>query len=266
MQILHTGCNTIIATKTAMNLAEYVVTEAGFGSDLGAEKFLNIKCREAGVEPSAIVLVVSLRAIKEFGSIENGILNVKRHLENLKAFEKPVLICVNRFEIDDKEEIEKIKEILNKEYGNIVIECTSWKDGGKGAKEIALRLTEECQKESTLKHTYNIEDNIEEKIQKLNNQIYKADEIIYEEKAKEKLNILKEELKNKYICMAKSPYEFTNGKKGEKDLLIIKDIEIANGSNFAIIYCGDIMFMPGLPKNPQAERIFVTEKRRNNRD
>lgn len=256
------GCSSIIGTDLALKLSDYVITEAGFGADLGAEKFLDIKVRELGKEPDLIVLVVSLRAVKE-KSFEKGIQNILKHYNNLTEFNKKVIICINRFETDDENEIEFLKNELIKEDRNIIIEeCTSWKDGGKGAEKIARKISKEIdndEKNNGISYVYNMEDDIKEKITKLNNRIYKANKIIYTENAEKKLKEFDDIIKNKYVCVAKSPYSFTDNdeENEENTTMTITDISVSNGVGFVVIYTAGVMLMPGLTSSPQAERIDV---------
>ena len=256
------GCSSIIGTDLALKLSDYVITEAGFGADLGAEKFLDIKVRELGKEPDLIVLVVSLRAVKE-KSFEKGIQNILKHYNNLSEFNKKVIICINRFETDDENEIEFLKNELIKEDRNIIIEeCTSWKEGGKGAKKIAEKIVEGIDnddKNNELSYVYDMEDDIKEKIAKLNSRIYKANKIIYTENAEKKLKEFEDIIKNKYVCLAKSPYSFTDndGENEENTTMTITDISVSNGVGFVVVYTAGVMLMPGLTSSPQAERIDV---------
>ena len=256
------GCSSIIGTDLALKLSDYVITEAGFGADLGAEKFLDIKVRELGKEPDLIVLVVSLRAVKE-KSFEKGIQNILKHYNNLTEFNKKVIICINRFETDDEKEIEFLKNKLIKEDGNIIIEeCTSWKDGGKGAEKIARKIAQEIDnddKNNKLSYVYDMEDDVKEKIAKLNNRIYKANKIIYTENAEKRLKEFADIIKNKYVCVAKSPYSFTDNdeENEENTTMTITDISVSNGVGFVVVYTAGVMLMPGLTSSPQAERIDV---------
>lgn len=260
------GCSSIIGTDLALRLADYVITEAGFGADLGAEKFLDIKTRELGKEPDLIILVVSLRAVKEKG-FEEGIQNILKHYNNLTEFNKKVIICINKFETDDENEINLLKNKLKEENNNIIIEeCTSWKDGGKGAENIARRIVKEINENKNdglenneINYVYNIEDDIKEKIEKLNNRIYKAKKIIYTENAEKKLKEFEDIIKNKYVCVAKSPYSFTDNddENEENTTMTITDISVSNGVGFVVVYTSGVMLMPGLPNVPQAERIDV---------
>jgi len=263
------GCSSIIGTDLALKLSDYVITEAGFGADLGAEKFLDIKVRELGKEPDLIVLVVSLRAVKE-KSFEKGIQNILKHYNNLTEFNKKVIICINRFETDDENEIEFLKNELIKVDRNIIIEeCTSWKDGGKGAEKIARKIVEEIDnddKNNKLNYVYDMEDDVKEKIDKLNNRIYKAKKIIYTENAEKRLKEFADIIKNKYVCVAKSPYSFTDNdeEKEENTTMTITDISVSNGVGFVVVYTAGVMLMPGLTSSPQAERIDVDENRKYN--
>lgn len=258
------GCSSIISTDLALKLSDYVITEAGFGADLGAEKFLDIKVRELEKEPELIVLVVSLRAVKE-KSFEKGIENILKHYNNLSEFNKKVIVCINRFETDDEKEIEFLKNELLKEKTNMIIEeCTSWKDGGKGAEKIARRIVEEIEKNNNstnneIRYVYDIKDDIKEKIAKLNKRIYRANKIIYTENAEKKLKELENIIKDKYVCVAKSPYSFTDNdeEKSERTTMTITDISISNGAGLVVVYTSGVMLMPGLTSSPQAERIDV---------
>ena len=256
------GCSSIIGTDLALKLSDYVITEAGFGADLGAEKFLDIKVRELGKEPDLIVLVVSLRAVKE-KSFEKGIQNILKHYNNLTRFNKKVIICINKFETDDENEINLLKNKLKEENNNIIIEeCTSWKDGGKGAENIARRIVKEINEtknDNKINYVYNIEDDIKEKIEKLNNRIYKAKKMIYTKNAENKLKEFEDIIKNKYVCVAKSPYSFTDNDEEieENTSMTITDISVSNGVGFVVVYTSGVMLMPGLPNVPQAERIDV---------
>lgn len=260
------GCSSIIGTDLALKLADYVITEAGFGADLGAEKFLDIKTRELGKEPDLIILVVSLRAVKEKG-FEEGIQNILKHYNNLTRFNKKVIICINKFETDDEKEIDLLKNKLMEENNNKIIEeCTSWKDGGKGAENIARRIVKEINEtkndgleNNEINYVYNIEDDIKEKIEKLNNRIYKANKIIYTKNAENKLKEFEDIIKNKYVCVAKSPYSFTDNDEEieENTSMTITDISLSNGVGFVVVYTSGVMLMPGLPSVPQAERIDV---------
>ena len=258
------GCSSIISTDLALKLSDYIITEAGFGADLGAEKFLDIKVRELEKEPELIVLVVSLRAVKE-KSFEKGIENILKHYTNLSEFNKKVVVCINRFETDDEKEIEFLKNDLLKEKTNMIIEeCTSWKDGGKGAEKIARRIVEEIEKNNNstnneIRYVYDIKDDIKEKIAKLNKRIYRANKIIYTENAEKKLKELENIIKDKYVCVAKSPYSFTDNdeEKSERTTMTITDISISNGAGLVVVYTSGVMLMPGLTSSPQAERIDV---------
>ena len=260
------GCSSIIGTDLALRLADYVITEAGFGADLGAEKFLDIKTRELGKEPDLIILVVSLRAVKE-KSFEKGIQNILKHYNNLTRFNKKVIICINKFETDDVKEIDLLKNKLMEENNNIIIEeCTSWKDGGKGAENIARRIVKGINEikndgleNNEINYVYNIQDDIKEKIEKLNNRIYKANKIIYTKNAENKLKEFEDIIKNKYVCVAKSPYSFTDNdeENTENTSMTITDISVSNGVGFVVVYTSGVMLMPGLPSVPQAERIDV---------
>lgn len=265
------GCNSIIATKLAMSLSNYVVTEAGFGSDLGAEKFLNIKCKEAGIYPKAVVLVANISTIKEFGDLKNGANNLFTHYNNLRSFGVPVIIGINLNKDDKKEDLDYIKKECEKR--NIPIEFVkSYFEGQEGATEIAKKLIEIIEKSNkindefkksikqNIEYTYNLNDDIFTKIEKLNNRIYHADKIIIDEKVKDKLKEIDKKYKDMYICMAKSPYSITSNDKKEITELIIKDAKVYNGAKFIVLYTDKIPTMPGLPKIPNAEQIDITNE------
>ena len=209
-----------------------------------------------------IILVVSLRAVKEKG-FEEGIQNILKHYNNLTGFNRKVIICINRFETDGEKEINLLKNKLKEENINIIIEeCTSWKNGGKGAENIARRIVKEINEtknDNKINYVYNIEDDIKEKIEKLNNRIYRASKIIYTKNAENKLKEFEDIIKNKYVCVAKSPYSFTDNDEEieENTSMTITDISVSNGVGFVVVYTSGVMLMPGLPSVPQAERIDV---------
>lgn len=272
------GCNSIRATKLALKLGEYVITEAGFGADLGAEKFLNIKCRKANLKPDAVVIVATIKAIKYHGGIEkekiqeeniegikNGIENLYRHIDNIKnKFGLNVIVALNRYNSDTEEEIKYIKENLDKKGIELSI-VEGWAKGGEGATDIAQKLINLVEKEEKFKFTYSLEDNIEEKIEKIAKNIYGAKGVIYEEEAKQKIEQFKiEGYGNLPICIAKTQYSFSDNPKNlkcdDKYYITIRNLELKAGAGFIVALAGKIMTMPGLPKHPSAESIDIDEK------
>lgn len=269
------GCNSIRATKLALKLGEYVITEAGFGADLGAEKFLNIKCRKANLKPDAVVIVATIKAIKYHGGIEkdkiqeeniegikNGIENLYRHIDNIKnKFGLNVIVALNRYNSDTEEEIKYIKENLEKEGIELSI-VEGWAKGGEGATDIAQKLINLVEKEEKFKFTYSLEDNIEEKIEKIAKNIYGAKGVIYEEEAKQKIEQFKlQGYGNLPICIAKTQYSFSDNPKNLKCdaeyYITIRNLELKAGAGFIVALAGKIMTMPGLPKHPAAESIDI---------
>lgn len=272
------GCNTIIATKTALTLADYVVTEAGFGADLGAEKFLDIKCRVASLKPSAVVLVATVRAIKYNGGVakenvkevnmpalEKGICNLLGHIDNLKnKFGVNVVVAINKFITDTNEELEYIKNECIKNNCEVAL-CECWEKGGKGSIELANAVLKAIQKPSTLNFTYDLNDSIENKIKAIATKIYGAKDVVFEEKAKiaiEKINKIGKS--NLPICIAKTQYSFSDDAKKlgrpTNFTLTVKDVEIRGGAGFIVPICGNILLMPGLSKNPAALGMSIDDK------
>lgn len=268
------GCNSVIATKTALKLVDYVVTEAGFGSDLGAEKFLDIKCQSSGLKPSAIVLVATLKALKYNGGVEKddilkenpdallkGCENLKAHIENLKTYNIPLIVCLNKYDTDTETEIELVKEFCKK-YDVLVETSTAYTDGGKGAINLANSVLKIIDNKRELMHPYNLTDNIPTKIEKLATIIYHAKKVNY---TKEALSNIKKLENTKYeflpICVAKTQYSLSDDAKklgNPRDFEItVRDIILYAGAGFITILLGDIMTMPGLPKIPNYEKINI---------
>lgn len=271
------GCNSIIATKTALKLVDYVVTEAGFGADLGAEKFFDIKCRKANLKPNAVVLVATIKALKYNGgvkkdelSIENldalkiGIVNLEKHIQNLKKYNIPVIVALNKYTSDTKAEIEYVKNYC-KNLGVDFSICEGWEKGGEGAIDLAnIVLKNIDNKESNFKVLY--EDNLSliDKIKKVATEIYGADDVEFSSLAKKEMKKIKElDKENLPICIAKTQYSFSDNKNllgAPKNFKItINDIKLSNGAGFIVCIAGDIMTMPGLPKVPAAENIDIDE-------
>ncbi len=271
------GCNSLIATKLALKLSDYVITEAGFGSDLGAEKFLDIKCRVGELNPSVIVLVATLKSLKynagvlkedilkeNVEAIKMGASNLRAHILNLKKFHIPIIVCLNRYGTDTKEEIETLKNIC--EELNVALEVsTAYVDGGKGALSLAQKVIEVSKEKNQLRYQYELDDSIEEKLEKLATEIYHAGSIQYSKEALEKIKQLKNTNYEKYpICVAKTQYSLSDDPKklgDPKDYeLFVKDIRLYAGAKFITILLGDIMTMPGLPKKPNYEQIDIVNE------
>ena len=271
------GCNSVIATKAALNLADYVVTEAGFGADLGAEKFLNIKCRKADLKPSAVVLVATVRALKMNGgvtkenlgeenssAVEKGCDNLGRHIENLKNFGLPVIIAINHFISDTDNEILKIKEYVAKKDCEAIL-CKHWEKGSEGTIELANKVVEIADSnQSQFSVLYPDQMNLFEKIETVCKKIYRADEVVAAKAIRDQLKAWEDSgYGNLPVCMAKTQYSFTTdpNKRGAPvgHSIPIREVRLSAGAGFIVVVCGDIMTMPGLPKIPSAENIYLNE-------
>ncbi len=269
------GCNTVIATKTALKLTDYVVTEAGFGADLGAEKFLNIKCRKSNLSPSCAVVVATVRALKLHGNadpknlgeedlnaLEAGLPNLLRHLENLSKFNIPTVVALNRFPTDTENEIKRVQEVCNNSGVNAVL-AEHWAKGGEGAAKLAEKVVEIADNnKDKLKFLYQDDDSPEEKISKIASEIYRAKEVTFSAQAKKKLSEIDSQGFSKFpVCMAKTQYSFTTdaSKKcaPENHTLNVREIRLSAGAEFIVAIAGDIMTMPGLPKKPAAYEVKV---------
>ena len=271
------GCNSVIATKTALKLADYTITEAGFGADLGAEKFLDIKCKKFGIKPDAVVLVTTIKALKYHGGVEkeniqkenieaikNGLHNLYKHIDNIKnKFGLNVIVALNKYASDTEKEIEYIKEKLaNKNIELSVVE--GWAKGGDGAIDIANKLVKLSQQPNEFKYIYNDSDSIKEKILKIAKNIYYAKDVKYSEEAEKQIeNIEKMGYAKLPICIAKTQYSFSDDPKNlecKDDYNInVRGVELKNGAGFVVVLAGKIMTMPGLPKVPAAESIDIDE-------
>ena len=271
------GCNSVIATKAALNLADYVVTEAGFGADLGAEKFLNIKCRKADLKPSAVVLVATVRALKMNGgvtkenlgeenssAVEKGCDNLGRHIENLKNFGLPVIIAINHFISDTDNEIFKIKEYVAKKDCEAIL-CKHWEKGSEGTIELANKVVEIADSDKSQFSTlYPDKMNLFEKIETVCKKIYRADEVVADKAIRDQLKAWEDSgYGDLPVCMAKTQYSFTTdpNKRGAPvgHSIPIREVRLSAGAGFIVVVCGDIMTMPGLPKIPSAENIYLNE-------
>tara|TARA_B100000700_G_scaffold18552_1_gene18187 strand:+ start:2350 stop:4035 length:1686 start_codon:yes stop_codon:yes gene_type:complete len=273
------GCNSIIATKTALKLSEYVITEAGFGADLGAEKFLDIKCRKAGLKPKCVVLVATIRALKMHGGVEKddlnkenldalkkGMPNLERHIQNIKKFGLEIIVAINHFTTDTDKEVKIIQEQCTK-LGVKVSLCTHWSDGGSGTKDLANNVVELCAKSDTtkFKHLYSDQTPILEKVEKIAKEIYNAKGIEVDEKIKEQIKKIEQAGFGRFpVCIAKTQYSFSTDPKlkgaPSDHTLSVREVRLSSGAEFIVVVCGSIMTMPGLPRNPAAENIKLNKK------
>lgn len=269
------GCNSVIATKMGMKLADYMITEAGFGADLGAEKFVDIKCRMAGIRPNAVVLVATIKALKYNGGVakadlskenlealEKGLPNLLKHIENItQVYHLPVVVAINAFPTDTEAELELVRTRC-KDLGVNVALSEVWAKGGEGGEELAREVIRLCEEESQMQFVYDLEASIQQKIEAIATKIYGADGVDYTPKAiKEIKNLETIGLGNLPICMAKNQYSLTDDAKklGRPSgfRITIRDITASAGAGFLVALTGDIMKMPGLPKIPAAEKIDV---------
>ena len=271
------GCNSIIATKTALQLGDYVVTEAGFGSDLGAEKFLDIKCRKAGISPDAIVLVVTLKALKYNAgvpkeeitkenpqAVKEGLPNLQVHLENMKRYGVPVVVCLNKFQTDTKKEIDVLIDYCEQNQVSLAI-STAYKDGGKGAIELATVLKEEMKNHYRFQTLYDENLEIKEKIAILAHDIYRADRVEYTKEAEEQIAQIEKLNRNHLpICVAKTQYSISddatllNAPIG--NTIHVRSVRLYNGAEFITVLLGNIVTMPGLPKVSAYEAIDLDDE------
>ena len=273
------GCNSILATKMALKLSDYVVTEAGFAADLGAEKFLDIKARKAGLDPNVVVIVATVRALKHHGgdkdlktenveTLKKGLVNLEKHIENMKKYNIPVVVAINKFITDTDAEVEEIKEFCNKLEVKVAL-CEIWEKGGEGGKELVEKVIEAIVKneKSEKKYTplYNLDLTIQEKIEKISKEIYGADNVKFTPKA---LNNIKKYVESGYdklpVCISKTQKSLSDnpsllGRPKGFDVTI-NEVRLSAGAGFLVAMAGEIIDMPGLPKKPSAELIDVDEK------
>ena len=270
------GCNSVMATKFALKFADYVVTEAGFGADLGAEKFLDIKCRFAGLKPDAVVIVATVRALKMHGgldkkelgkvdmaALEKGLANLTKHIENIHKFGLPAVVAINAFPTDTKEELDFVERKCN-ELGAEVALSEVWAKGGEGGLELADKVIEATKKPNDFHFIYDVNESIPEKIEKITKEIYGGDGVDFTPAAKKQLKEIEELGFDKMpVCMAKTQYSLSDDatKIGRPTgfRITVKELRISAGAGFIVALTGDIMTMPGLPKVPAAERIDVDE-------
>ena len=272
------GCNSVIATKAALKLADYVVTEAGFGADLGAEKFINIKCRKAGLRPSLVVVVATIRALKYHGgadrktldtenltALEKGLPNLERHINNIRNhFGLPCIVAINHFTADTDAEVELLNQKLA-HHGVKVVLASHWADGGAGAVELAEEVVEKIETIAPdLKFLYEDDEPLWDKIKKVASNIYGASEVVADTKVRARIKNYQD---NGYghlpVCFAKTQYSFSTDPllRGAPSghVVPINDVYLAAGAEFLVLICGDIMTMPGLPKKPAADQIDIDE-------
>ena len=273
------GCNSVIATKTALKLSEFVVTEAGFGADLGAEKFLNIKCRKSNIVPSCVVIVATVRALKMHGGLEKnelkkenlealkkGMVNLKRHIENVKKFGLEPIVAINHFVLDTKREIKEVLEFCEKQNVEASV-STHWSNGGNGAKDLAKKVIKICKKSkiNKFKYLYSEKLSLWNKIEVIAKEIYRAHNITASDDVKKNLKYFE---KNGYgnlpVCIAKTQYSFSVDPKlkgapiGHE--IPIREVRLSSGAKFIVVVCGSIMTMPGLPRTPAANNIKLNKK------
>jgi formate--tetrahydrofolate ligase len=271
------GCNSVIATQSALKLADYVVTEAGFGADLGAEKFLDIKCRKTGLRPSAAVIVATVRAMKYHGGVdvkdvnkenlpalEKGLVNLERHVENVsKVYGIPCVVSINRFNYDTSAELELLNARMKK-LGVPVVLATHWGDGGKGAAELARIVVGLCDQPSKPTFVYEDADTLWDKINKIAKKVYRAADVTADAKVRAQIKRLQDEGYGHYpVCVAKTQSSFTTNaatRGAPTDHVVnVREVRLAAGAEFVVMICGDIMTMPGLPKVPSAEKIDLVD-------
>ncbi len=270
------GCNSLIATRTALKLADYVVTEAGFGADLGAEKFLDIKCRLGGLTPNAVVIVATVRALKMHGGVDaehleeenveamlEGAKNLAKHIESIQSFGVPFLVAINKFSADTRNEVEALLSWC-KENGYPAEESDGWANGGNGTTELAQHVVKLCEEPSNYAPIYDVNDTIQNKIEMISKKIYGAENVEYAPEALEKIKVF---ISNGWdrvpVCMAKTPLSLTDDPniKGRPEhfTIHVKDLSISRGAGFIVAYTGSILTMPGLPKVPAAVHMGVDE-------
>ena len=271
------GCNSVIATKAGLKLADYVVTEAGFGADLGAEKFLNIKCRKSGIKPDCVVIVATIRALKMHGGVtkdelknenvkalKKGLVNLERHINNTRKFGIPVTIAVNHFITDTEKEMKTLLDFC-KTQGVKASKCTHWSNGSEGTKELANNVVKICEdNQDTFKYLYEDKLSLFKKIEKIAQEIYHASEVVADTKVRQQLKEFEEKgYGNLPVCIAKTQYSFSTDPnlKGAPTghVLPVREVRLSSGAEFVVVVCGEIMTMPGLPRVPAADSIKLND-------
>ena len=272
------GCNSVIATKAGLKLADYVVTEAGFGADLGAEKFLDIKCRKSGLKPDCVVIVATIRALKMHGGVakedlkkenvsalKEGMVNLRRHINNIRKFGLPVTVAVNHFITDTEDEMKTLLDFCATQ-GVKASKCTHWSNGSEGTIELAKNVTEICEdKKDTFKFLYEDDLPLFKKIEKIAQEIYSASEVVADTKVRQQLKDFEEKGYGKLpVCIAKTQYSFSTDPnlKGAPTghVLPVREVRLSSGAEFIVVVCGEIMTMPGLPRVPAAHSIKLNDK------
>ena len=272
------GCNSVIATTTALKLADYVVTEAGFGADLGAEKFMNIKCRKAGLAPSVVVCVATVRAMKMNGgvakadlgpenvaAVQAGCPNLGRHIENLKSFGVPVVVAINHFVTDTDAEVQAIKDFVSEQGAEAVL-SRHWELGSEGSADLAKRVAEIADANvANFAPIYPDEMSLADKIQTVCKRIYRADEALMDQKIRDQLKQWEDQgYGHLPVCMAKTQYSFSTDPtlRGAPTghSVPVREVRLSAGAGFVVAVCGEIMTMPGLPRVPSAENIMLNDK------
>jgi formate--tetrahydrofolate ligase len=271
------GCNSVIATKAALKLSDYVITEAGFGADLGAEKFIDIKCRKSGLKPDCVVIVATIRALKMHGGVKKdelkkenldalkkGLTNLERHINNTRKFGVPVAVAVNHFATDSNKEVNFLIDFC-KNFGVEISLCTHWSDGGNGTKDLAKTVVKICNKsKNTFRYLYEDKLPLFKKIEKIGQEIYHASEVVADTKVRNQLKDFEKKGYGKLpICVAKTQYSFSTDPslKGAPTghVLPVREVRLSSGAEFIVVICGEIMTMPGLPERPAAENIKVNK-------
>jgi len=271
------GCNSVVATRSAMKLVDYVVTESGFGADLGAEKFIDIKCRMSGLRPNAAVIVATLRALKYHGGIdvkqvnredvaalEKGLVNLERHVDNVQnVYGIPCVVSINRFTFDTPAEIELLQSKMKK-MGVPVVLATHWGDGAKGAAELAKIVVALCEKPNKFSYAYDDHDTLWDKMNKIAKKVYRASEVTADSKVRNQIKKLQDDGYGHYpVCVAKTQYSFSTDAQlrgaPSNHAVNVREVRLAAGAEFVVMICGDVMTMPGLPKVPAASKIDLVD-------
>ena len=272
------GCNSVIATKAGLKLSDYVVTEAGFGADLGAEKFLDIKCRKSGLKPDCVVIVATIRALKMHGGVnkedlkkenvsalKEGMVNLRRHINNIRKFGLPVTVAVNHFITDTEDEMKTLLDFCETQ-GVKASKCTHWSNGSEGTIELAKNVVEICEgKKDTFKFLYEDDLPLFKKIEKIAQEMYSASEVVADTKVRQQLKEFEEKGYGKLpVCIAKTQYSFSTDPnlKGAPTghVLPVREVRLSSGAEFIVVVCGEIMTMPGLPRVPAADSIKLNDK------